>query len=273
MEVQPPSATSDQTSSLGAPLAIAARQALVFGATLATLLCLMIAIKGLLGAFRTPAATLILVLAAVGAEACATLYRFFWKVLHRSALRANAEMLRVILPTVAILCVGFALSTAGASTWAIGTVWIVIVTAELAWWIADSRISRTLHTARDGSLRPDRRNGRQPEDENLLADDDGELDARVVQQLTRFRDDGGMELISGVLRGEFAAGERTHNLHVAFCPPLDYEPQVIAHQLDGAPVIVKVAQVEEFGARIELQLTGKIDASEPPTIYFEVKPH
>lgn len=76
----------------------------------------------------------------------------------------------------------------------------------------------------------------------------------VLQQLTRRRLAGGAEELAGWLRVPFAAGQRTENVHVAFCPPFATAPQLAAAQLDGPEARVKTAQLLPYGVRLDLKL-------------------
>lgn len=80
------------------------------------------------------------------------------------------------------------------------------------------------------------------------------LDANVLQQLTRIRDEAGVETIFGTLRAEFAAGQRHATLHVGFCPPLAGRPAIEADPSDGPDATVKVLQTLAHGTRLEVRL-------------------
>jgi hypothetical protein len=92
-------------------------------------------------------------------------------------------------------------------------------------------------------------------------------DSAVTQQLVRLRGVDGSETISGCLRANFAAGERTTYLHVPFCPPLEGTPECAAETIDGAAARVKVSQVLRQGARLEVRL-DKV-AIEPQEVVIE----
>ena len=82
---------------------------------------------------------------------------------------------------------------------------------------------------------------------------------QIVQQLYRVRDDQGQELIYGTLRADFHPGQRTAVLHVGFCPPLSYLPEIEADALPGDSARLKVVQALAHGARLDVRL------SETPT--------
>jgi hypothetical protein len=78
-------------------------------------------------------------------------------------------------------------------------------------------------------------------------------DDSVLQQLTLRNADGVAEL-SGWLRMPLESGQRSGNLHVAFCPPFDCVPEIEIEQLEGPPARIKAAQVLPYGARLEVKL-------------------
>jgi hypothetical protein len=94
------------------------------------------------------------------------------------------------------------------------------------------------------------------------------LDANVLQQLTRIRDEAGVETIFGTLRAEFAAGQRHATLHVGFCPPLAGAPTVEADPADGPDATVKIIQAFAHGARLEVRLAAP--AAEPCSVLLEM---
>jgi hypothetical protein len=77
---------------------------------------------------------------------------------------------------------------------------------------------------------------------------------QIVQQLYRVRDGGGGEIIYGTLRADFQTGQRTAVLHVGFCPPLPYLPEIEAAALPGSDARLKVAQALAHGARLDVRL-------------------
>ena len=104
----------------------------------------------------------------------------------------------------------------------------------------------------------------------LIATDEVEetLDANVLQQLTRIRNDAGVESIFGTLRAEFAPGQRHATLHVGFCPPLAGTPAIEADPAEGPDATVKVMQAFAHGARLEVRLAAL--ATEPCSVLLEI---
>jgi hypothetical protein len=103
-----------------------------------------------------------------------------------------------------------------------------------------------------------------------LAEEAELVPANVVQQFTRVRESGG-ESLFGVLRGDFAPGERTQNLHLAFCPPLARTPELSFEQVSGPPASFKAAQVETFGARLEVRLATPSEEAACVLVEFSVR--
>ncbi|MDA1053840.1 MAG: hypothetical protein O3C40_25610 [Planctomycetota bacterium] len=266
MEAPLTSPTSYRIDSIEGPLPRIARQTLFLGTTLVVCLCIAVVARGLLGAFEAPQSANFLMLVAVTAEVLASLFRVVWLRLHSDATRRRTLVGRFVIPSICVLCVAVAMSLTQANHWAVGSLWLVIAGGELAWWRPAMRSARLAAL----TVKSDANEPVEEDDEPIDAEE--ELGANVMQQVTRSRNDDGVEVISGVLRAEFAPGERTHNLHVAFCPPLAYEPNVVAHQLDGSPLIIRVAQSEIFGARIELRRAAAAVPTVAATIYFEVQP-
>jgi hypothetical protein len=82
-------------------------------------------------------------------------------------------------------------------------------------------------------------------------------DDQLLQDFTRLRNPAtGAESLFGTLRAEFAPGERTDVLHVAFCPPFAGTPNVEAEQAEGPDAVVRVTQALAHGARLEVRLAS-----------------
>jgi hypothetical protein len=96
---------------------------------------------------------------------------------------------------------------------------------------------------------------------------------QVLQQLTRSRTSDGGDAIHGTLLAEFAPGERTTILHVAFCPPFEQLPSVKAEVVDGPACEVKVAQILHQGTRLEARLSRASTAAERVTIKILATDH
>ena len=83
-----------------------------------------------------------------------------------------------------------------------------------------------------------------------------------------YRDEEGAEVIHGRLRAGFAAGQRVHHLHVAFCPPLASPPEFAVEQLDGPDAALTAGQIETYGARIDVRLARPAETGETIVVEF-----
>ncbi|NOZ38825.1 MAG: hypothetical protein GXP24_01190 [Planctomycetes bacterium] len=81
----------------------------------------------------------------------------------------------------------------------------------------------------------------------------------IVQQLFRLQDEHHHEVIYGTVRADFVAGQRTAVVHVGFCPPLTYLPEIEAEALPSsrlpeALAKIKVVQALAHGTRLDIRL-------------------
>ena len=103
--------------------------------------------------------------------------------------------------------------------------------------------------------------------ENLTPEsDDLALPARAYQQITRERDEVGAERIVICARVVFGPNERQQNAHFAFCPPLGQRPHLSVTQADGPAAQVRVADVQAYGARVEVRLSQASSKTQSVTI-------
>ena len=175
-------------------------------------------------------------------------------------------------PSVAVVLIAAALSLPGASRLGLAGLWLVVVIAEVDIW------RRTVGLRSGASLFPKAVFPKAapsvlPPDEPLSSLGDEVLQQEVLQQdvlqqLTRSRDAGGCEVLHGAVRAEFAAGQRTENLHVAFCPPFARVPLLEVEQADGPDARIKLSQVLAYGVRIELRLARA--SSKPTSVVIEL---
>jgi hypothetical protein len=87
-----------------------------------------------------------------------------------------------------------------------------------------------------------------------------------LQRITRYRAADGTQAIHGTLLAEFAAGERTATLYVAFCPPFERLPTVDVEAVDNAFADVKVAQLLHNGVQIDVRLPQPAAGDETVTV-------
>jgi hypothetical protein len=81
-------------------------------------------------------------------------------------------------------------------------------------------------------------------------------DGMVTQQITRVQSSEGSEVLSGWLRVRMAAGQRSANVHVAFCPQFARAPRVSVEQRGGPSARIKTVQVLPQGVRFDLKLAA-----------------
>jgi hypothetical protein len=147
---------------------------------------------------------------------------------------------------VAVLLL-YVLTLPGTPSWAIAIAWLVLISAEIAYW--RSPLQDYLRLRRAPS--PTQPTTTQSETED-------ELPAGLVQRLTRVREDD-RESIHALLPTEIPSGDRLSVVHLAFCPPLDAVPELTAHSLGNEEAEVRITQAESFGVRIEVRLPQPAD--------------
>ena len=202
--------------------------ALIASLALALAVAFLLFVRRLSGALDTPLAPAPLIMTATGLLAWA------------SAIRLRLRDRRVDwLAAVVLVLFASACSFPGSRV----LDWLVWVTALAA-----------------SGLIPARRNS-----PAIRSEKDAE---QLLQQLTRSRAADGCEAIHGTLVAEFALGERTAVVHVAFCPPFERLPSVEVEVVDGPACDVKLAQVLHQGARLEARLSRASTASQRVTIDF-----
>jgi hypothetical protein len=107
--------------------------------------------------------------------------------------------------------------------------------------------------------------------EEASFDDEEELaepEADVLQQCTLRREKDGSQRLCGWLRMPVEVGQRTGNLHVAFCPPFEKTPQIDVEQYSGPSCRVKVGQVLPYGVRLEVKLDELAEESDSILLRF-----
>lgn len=117
-----------------------------------------------------------------------------------------------------------------------------------------------------------------PAEENELASVEGIPLAQpstrdeIVQQLYRVSNEQGEEEIYGTLRADFVPGQRTATVHVGFCPPLPYVPEIEAETLPPTAAKLKVVQSLAHGARLDVKLPQVATTEEQIWIDMAARP-
>ena len=250
-------------------------------------LCLFLFVRRLAGGFQHPLSTGGLIAVALLTGATASLLRSWADGIRLPSRAAFWRWARLAGPSACLLLLAISLSLSASPAAGLWGFWAILGGVEACWWYAGVRagavprlvwrwprrspadaIRLAVPAARDQLERP-----LPPPD---IADETHEeeesedvLPWEVTQQLTRRYDSEGRDLMFGYLRGVFEPGERSQNLHVAFCPPFEGTPVLAVHQVSGPPVAIKLAQVETYGARLELKLAAKTGQTESVVVQFE----
>jgi hypothetical protein len=93
------------------------------------------------------------------------------------------------------------------------------------------------------------------------------LPPEVTQKVTRARDESHADVVHGLFRAAFLPGARTHNVHLVFSPPFSAAPKLTVEVVEGPGASVKVAEVQTYGARLEVRLRSTRD--EPADVIVE----
>jgi len=196
-------------------------------------------------------------------------------------LSRAGQVLRT-LATVGLIASGVAVSLPGSPLGALALFWCLLLAAEGAQFVV-RRLPGGLRKAGPGTAAAnqaqDLAGGRgancaisSPPPFSLAAStiegDDGELlPQNASQRLSRYQEEAGGEIVSGVVRCSFAANERQRDLHLAFCPPLKRIPQFSAEQVEGPPARIRPSLVEAFGVGLEVKLAAL--SSEPTSVQIQ----
>lgn len=166
--------------------------------------------------------------------------------LRRLALTTISEQPRMVIGIIAftwLLVVGLTLS--GTSSLAVLALWLPVIATEAYWQVAGASPAPPLPRFPASQLSS---SPAAPE--------------TLFQQLTRSREDG-QEFVRGTARIEFASGEQTAALHLAFCPPLASDPQVEADVVDADGISIRATDRRSYGIRLEAR---RKDTAAPLTV-------
>ena len=188
-----------------------------------------------------------------------------WTARLHATIHGPAILRRVVV-SIAMLVLGMALSRADGNAAALIAFWAFISGEEFWAWSHVRRVGVHRTKSRPSTMpRVDR-----SASDNELSEDQEPVEpaADVVQQLTlRTTAEGGQEL-SGWLRMNLSAGQRTGTLHVAFCPPFDRPPVVQAEAVAGTDCRIKVTEAQTYGARLAIKLKAPAAEEESVLVWF-----
>ncbi|MEX2172708.1 MAG: hypothetical protein WD872_00010 [Pirellulaceae bacterium] len=197
----------------------------------------LFAARRLVGGLTLPLAGGLLVNLAIALGAAAALLR-----LPGGAQRSLAWQ---VVPGLAAGIVLAALTLPGTAAPAVALAWFLLVVIEGASWLQLVRLRRA-------ATPPNADFTRSANIEEV--DNEEEISARLVQQLSRERTAEGGEALHALVRTLCQPEDQQVVVHLAFCPPLDTAPQLAAHVLEGDAVEARVTLAQTFGARIEVRL-------------------
>ncbi len=220
----------------------------------------IVAWRRLAGALTEPLPAALLLPVGVVAVTLAVAARR-WAVVLR-----QGRLMRLV-PAVAIVVLGVALSLPQTGTAELLMFWLILIGGEL-WlgWPDKSRVS----TQRQ--VLPKAPSFEAPNPAPIVSSDGEEMPAdNVLQQLTRSQGADGSEQLAGWLRMPFGPGQRTASLHVAFCPPFDRRPEIDVAQCDGPTTRVKTTQVLPYGTRLDLKLAAAPEKPESVLLQFSAR--
>ena len=251
------------------------------------MVCVFLFVRRLAGGFQHPLSTGGLLAVALLTGATASLLRSWADGIRRPSHAAFSCWVRLAGPSACLLLLAISLSLSASPAAGRWGLWAILVAVEACWWFTGLRgeagpgvVWRWPRRSAADATRLEVPAARERLDRPVpppdIADETHEeeeiedvLPLEVTQQLTRRYDSDGRDLMFGYLRGVFEPGERSQNLHVAFCPPFEGTPVLTVHQVSGPPVAIKLAQVETYGARLELKLAAKTGQTESVVVQFE----
>jgi hypothetical protein len=196
---------------------------------------LLLVVRRLDGALRIPlsfgGAAMCGLALAVAAAGC----RFAARRADDDSTSRRGRLLRAA-GAIAAVAAAAALSLGGTSAEALVALWLPIALGELARFGPWERGARggdwSEFVARPASSR------------------------RLCQQVTRFIDAAGREVVEGTAVARFAPGQRTTSIHLAFCPPLARTPEIACRAAADVAAEVKVAQCVAYAARFDVKLAA-----------------
>jgi len=220
---------------------------------------LLLAWRRLAGALESPLGSSTLSAVALVAAAAAAAVR----ILGRSAGQPSSSPwpARALtwMPLAAVGVIGTALSLPGTSPAGLAAFWLILGVEEV-WWLRGPRPQRPSAaqprpaSLPSGQFRYDPPQPPPPQPFSMMSLPEEVSPDDVVQQLTRSHAPDGSEVLAGWLRVAMAAGQRSANLHVAFCPPFLQTPRLAVEQLSGPPARIKTVRLFPYGTRFDLKL-------------------
>ena len=215
------------------------------------------------GAFQTPLS--LATLFSVGAILLAPtlIIRLWWRSLTAAQNISPVEKMWALrLPSLSLLAILTAIAVPGTSVLGIVLVGLLFIMGEAI--IYRSR-KRLIPVATAGITL----DSVEPESGTAILEtpticheyvedvyDTSELPApNVLQKLTRYRTEEGVDCLKGWLRVDIPAGYRAQNVHLAFCPAFEKAPSITVQPEEGSVSCrIKTVQSLPYGAHLEVKL-------------------
>lgn len=215
-------------------------------AALLTLLAWLVFARRLSGALAEPAPWPWLLLAGTMVGGARVLIHTTCRSSAWQRIQSLAGWLDATTLTAAIL-LGLCLIVPGTGGEALVALWLPGLVAEglVRWRYADHPLADQAAPAMSPAQSLVEEEAADPE--IMLSDES------ITQHVTRSLA-AGTDSYSGWLRVPFAAGQRTGQGHLAFCPPFSQTPQVEFYQADGPEGQIKLGEVLPHGCRFDLRL-------------------
>jgi hypothetical protein len=255
---------------------------LVTGSAMLWFVAVWMFVRRLSGQLQQPLGFLPLLILGVVLVSLSALLRLGWRAVAPNQPRLS-HLVAFVAPLPAETLLAVAVSMTGTSTSALFVFWGTLFVSEVLWWFfawqrdwigPPTIVERTsAATAEPAPETADQNeaSGELPSDAELGEADRGNwLAEGMTQQLTRIDAPDGTQTIEGVLRSQFAPGERSRSLHVAFCPPLQSSPVATVTQMSGPRCHLKAADVQTYGARFDVRLASSSELAEEVMLHFEV---
>jgi len=209
--------------------------------------------------------------------------RTLWR--HSSNRRASSRgnlIMDIVLGT-SLMILAAALSLPGTSPWGLACFWLLIAAFEIWAWVSGT--GQWLRRPRHEKTGPEQFRIDQAQSVAARIEPAATLPGAisdsltapiwpakgVTQQLTRSTTARGGDVLCGALRLDLAAGQRTGNLHVAFCPPFAGTPEITAVQVDGPEARIKIAQLLPYGVRMDVKLLAPSDEPAGVLVQFSAR--
>jgi len=265
------------------------RQASTWGLTLLLALASWLLVRRGIGALADPLGGTELLATALLLSIWSGAVRWAWIIGrgHQVRMRRTHHVFP-LLTSAGVLGFGLALSLPGLSPGMLVVFWGALLAVEVAWCVAlfglpaasfRSRNVRPEPPSHGSSGDPETIGSKDASGTRVLFENgederggvDGEtgelLDQDEWQRISRVRDSLRGEVLSGLVRCAFAPGERQHDVHLAFCPPLRHAPYFSVEQVGGPPARIRASVVESFGVGVEIKLASV--SSEPATVQVQ----